>query len=119
MGLILAYWWLIPAYISFSAVLWSVTWVFYLARMCVDWASAQVYGTPAKLAKPVVKTAEFLSTALNWLVFTVVLLELPKERFLSTRLARHKRQGKGWRQRLANRLGMVWLDPFDPNGHHI
>lgn len=112
--------WIIPvAYIAYGAALWAVTWVFYLARMCTIWAAPMLYGTPAKLTRVIAATAEFLSTWLNWTVFTVLLLEWPKETFLSTRLARHKRQGHGWRQRFADVLGRTWLDPFDPTGHHI
>jgi hypothetical protein len=112
--------WLVPLYVLFGAALWGATWVVYLADCAARWAAPLIKGTPSeKLANVVHKLAAFMSTSLNWLVFTVILLELPKEQLLSTRLARHKRQGKGWRQRLAGRLGDVWLDPFDPNGYHI
>lgn len=112
--------WLVPLYVLFSAALWSATWVVYLADCATRWAAPLIKGTPSdKLANVVHNLAAFMSTSLNWLVFTVVLLELPKERFLSTRLARHKRQGRGWRQRLATKLGDTWLDPFDKTGHHI
>ena len=111
---------LIAGYVVFSVLLWAATWVAYLADCATRWAAPLIKGTSSeKLANVVHKLAAFMSTSLNWLVFTVILLELPKERMLSTRLARHKRQGKGWRQRLANRLGAVWLDLFDPNGYHI
>lgn len=112
--------WLVPSYILFGAALWGFTWVVYLADCATRWAAPLIKDTPSeKLANVIHKLAAFMSTSLNWLVFTVILLELPKEQMLSTRLARHKRQGKGWRQRLAGRLGDVWLDPFDPNGYHI
>ena len=111
---------LIAGYVVFSALLWAATWIVYLADCATHWAAKRTKGTPSdKLANVIHKLAAFMSTSLNWLVFTAILLELPKEKMLSTRLARHKRQGKGWRQRLANRLGAVWLDPFDPNGYHI
>lgn len=111
---------LIGGYVVFSALLWAATWVVYLADCATRWAAPLIKGTPSdRLANVIHKLAAFMSTSLNWLVFTVILLELPKEQMLSTRLARHKRQGKGWRQRLAGRLGDVWLDPFDPNGYHI
>ena len=106
-------------YVVFSAALWAITWVVYLAGMGIVRAEPVLYGLPAKLVKPVQWLAGFLSTALNWLVFTTVLLELPKERFLSTRLARHVRTGAGWRHQVAMWMGRNWLDPFDPNGTHI
>ena len=115
----LVWWWVIPAYVVFSALLWAATWVIYLATMGVIRSHPVLFGTPARLGGYIVKTGEFLSTALNWLVFTLLLLELPKERFLSARLARHFRSGKGWRQKFAGWMGRTWLDPFDPSGRHI
>lgn len=110
---------LLVGYVAFSALLWAATWVVFLADCATRWAAPVLYGTPAKLAKHVNALAVVMSTALNWLVFTAILLEFPREAALSTRLVRHKRQGRGWRQRLAARLGDTWLDPFDPTGHHI
>lgn len=112
-------WWVIPAYIVFSLLLWGVTWILYLAGMSIVRSQPVLYGTSAKLVVPVQYLCGWSSTALNWLVFTVLLLEIPKEQHLSTRLMRHKRYGQGWRQRLATWMGDVWLDPFDPSGHHI
>jgi len=98
-----------------AALLWGATWLVYLANMAVLHAGERATAP----ARAVVWLAPVMSTALNWLVFTVLLLEIPKEKFLSTRLARHKRTGHGWRQRFADWMGRVWLDPYDPAGHHI
>lgn len=100
-------------------LLWSATWIVYLANMAVLWSEDRLHGGAARLAAWVPRLAAVMSTSLNWLVFTVLLLELPRERYLSARLMRHKRQGRGWRQRFADWMGRVWLDPFDPAGHHI
>lgn len=110
---------MLVGYAAFSALLWAATWIVYLADCATRWAEPLLHGTPAKLVKPVHLLATFMSTTLNWLVFTVILLEFPRERLLSTRLSRHKRQGSGWRQRLAVRLEDTWLGPFDPRGFHI
>ena len=111
---------LIAGYVVFSVLLWAATWVVYLADCATHWADERTKGTTSeKLARYINKFAIVMSTLLNVLVFTVILLELPKESLLSTRLSRHKRQGKGWRQKLATYLGRIWLDPFDPSGEHI
>ena len=111
---------LIAGYVVFSVLLWAATWIVYLADCATQWAAKRTKGTTSeKLARYINKIAIVMSTLLNVLVFTVILLELPKEPLLSTRLSRHKRQGKGWRQKLATYLGRIWLDPFDPSGEHI
>ena len=115
--------WLIPAlpvfWVVTTALLWGFTWLVYLAGMAVTAADHKLTGTSRKLAGAVGHLAGWTSTALNWWSFTVILLELPSERFLSTRLARHVRAGAGWRYRIAYKLGKTWLDPFDPSGTHI
>ena len=111
---------LIGGYVVFSALLWAATWIVYLADCATRRAAGRTKGTKSeKLARYINKFAIVMSTLLNVLVFTVILLELPKESLLSTRLSRHKRQGKGWRQKQATYLGRIWLDPFDPSGEHI
>ena len=111
---------LIAGYVVFSVLLWAATWVVYLADCATHWVDERTKGTTSeKLARYINKMAIVMSTLLNVLVFTVILLELPKESLLSTRLSRHKRQGKGWRQKPATYLGRIWLDPFDPSGEHI
>ena len=108
-------WWVPLAYAAGAVLLWGATWLVYLANMAVLHAGAKATW-PTKM---VLWAAPVMSTLLNWLVFTLLLLEIPRECFLSARLARHFRRGKGWRQRLAGWMGRVWLDPFDPAGYHI
>lgn len=110
----------LAGFIIYAVTLWTITWLFYLAGMGLAWSAHQP--RDKAIEKPVFivqYTAGVLSTLLNWSVFTFVLLEIPKERFLSSRLLRHYRHGKGWRQKLAGWMGRVWLDPFDPTGKHI
>lgn len=119
MGQILNFWWIPLVWVIGAAVLWVATWIVYLANMAVLWAGARPVGTAARLAAWVPRLAAVMSTSMNWAVFTVILLEWPRERFLSTRLARHVRTGHGWRWRVACQVGRVWLDPFDPAGTHV
>lgn len=112
------YLWILPAYLAYAASLWCITWVLYLAGMGIMAAQPVLYGTPAKLVVPVQHLAGYSSTLLNWTVFTVVLAEVPQEKFLSARLMRHKRHGSGWRQTVATKLMDTWLSPFDLSGGH-
>lgn len=104
-------------YVAYAAALWCFTWLVYLSDCAVRHAGAKATW-PSRVISPL---AAACSTLLNVTVFTLVLLELPQpgEAFLSSRLSRHKRLGSGWRQRLADKLGRVWLDPYDPTGAHI
>jgi hypothetical protein len=52
---------------------------------------------------------------LNWMVFTVVLLELPQEVLTTARVRRHKFTGTGWRQSVCIWFCTNFLKPFDAN----
>ena len=113
--------WVVGGWLVFSVVLWGFTWLVYLAGMATVYSEARLVDNPGarKLANRLAVIGPITSTALNWFTFTFVLLEFPKEKFLSARLSRHFRHGKGWRQKLAAYMGRTWLDPFDPSGTHI
>ena len=95
-------------------------WILYLAVMALKRARNAGQLSPLAFAfgVPVLKVGLVLDVLVNVLVLTVVLLELPRELLVTTRLKRHNRTGGGWRQRFA-----AWceqfLDPFDPSGDHI
>jgi hypothetical protein len=95
-------------------------WIFYLAVMNLK--QAQDNGKLSILAYalgvPVLKVGLILDVIVNVLVMTVLLLELPKEWLVTTRLKRHNRAGKGWRYHFAQWCEQ-FLDPFDPSGDHI
>lgn len=114
-------WWVPLAWAAGAALLWGVTWIVYLAGMAVLWSAGRFPpdSLTARLVVPVQRAGGVFSTALNWMVFTIVLLEWPKERYLSARLVRHVRAGSGWRWRIAMWAGRHWLDPFDPAGTHV
>ena len=70
---------LIAGYVVFSVLLWAATWVVYLADCATHWVDERTKGTTSeKLARYINKMAIVMSTLLNVLVFTVILLELPK-----------------------------------------
>ncbi len=95
-------------------------WVFYIAVMNIKRVSDAGKLTPfAKaLALPVALVGITVDVATNWLVFTVVLLELPKETTVTARLKRHHRESGGWRLAVVLFLEPI-LDPFDPSGDHV
>lgn len=94
-------------------------WVLYLAVMSLKRVRDE--GKLSRLAYifgiPVLYIGLVFDVLINIFVMTVLLLELPKEWLVTTRLKRHNR-GTGWRQKFA-----AWceqfLDPFDPSGDHI
>lgn len=95
-------------------------WILYLAVMALKRARNENKLSRLAFAfgVPVLKVGLVLDVLVNVLVLTVVLLELPRELLVTSRLKRHNRAGRGWRQRFA-----AWceqfLDPFDPSGDHI
>lgn len=52
-------------------------------------------------------------TALNWIVLTVLFVELPQEFLSTSRVIRHKYNSTHWRQDLALWFCAQWLTPFD------
>ncbi len=94
-------------------------WVFYIAVMNVKRVQAAGKLTPfaRALALPVALVGIAIDITANWLVFTVVLLELPKETTVTARLKRHHRESQGWRLAVVLFIEPV-LDPFDPTGDH-
>jgi hypothetical protein len=71
------------------------------------------------LAVPVVLVAYTLDVVLNYVLLTVILFELPKEKTISQRLKRHN-QGRGskWGAMVARFVEPI-LDPYDYRGDHI
>lgn len=95
-------------------------WVFFIAVMNIKRVSDSGKLTPfAKcLAMPVAVLGIAIDVATNVLVFTFVLLELPKEMTVTARLKRHHRESTGWRLAVVLFLEPI-LDPFDPSGDHV
>jgi hypothetical protein len=97
-----------------------VLWVFYLAVMSLK--HAQDAGLLTRTAKvlgyPVLIVGYLLDCAVNALVLSVLLVELPRELTVTARLKRHNQYSTGWRKAVA-RWAEPLLDPFDPSGDHI
>jgi len=70
------------------------------------------------LGYPVLFIGLLLDLFVNVTVMTILLLEMPQEITVTSRLKRHNKESSGWRKAVA-----VWfepiLDPFDPEGDHI
>lgn len=95
-------------------------WLFYLAVMNLKRVRDLGLLSPLALAfgTPILIVGLVLDLIVNVAVMTVILLELPQETTVTSRLKRHNRASSGWRKAVA-----VWfeplLDPFDPSGDHI
>lgn len=100
-------------------LLWAL-WLFFLAVMSLKRAKdANLLTTTAKcFGYPVLFIGLALDFLANVLVLTVLLMEIPREGTVTSRLKRHNRISTGWRKAVA-----AWaeplLDPFDPSGDHI
>jgi hypothetical protein len=73
--------------------------------------------TAMALGYPVLIVGYLLDCFVNVFVMTLLLLELPRETTVTSRLKRHNK-GTGWRKAVS-----AWaeplLDPYDPSGDHI
>jgi len=95
-------------------------WIFYLAVMNLKRAknAGMLTRTAKALGYPVLFVGWILDAFVNVFVLTLVMLELPRELLVTTRLKRHNRYGRGWRKSFARWFEPL-LDPFDPSGDHI
>jgi hypothetical protein len=95
-------------------------WIFYLAVMNLK--RVRDLGLLSKTAKvlgyPVLVVGYLLDFILNVVVMTVILLELPQETTVSSRLKRHNNDQGGWRLAVVRWFEPL-LDPYDPSGDHI
>lgn len=54
----------------------------------------------------------------NVISCTILFMDIPREYTMTSRLIRYKRQGTGWRCKLANWFCSQLLDALDPSGCH-
>ena len=110
---------IVAYYIAASFVILYALWIFYIAVMNLKRVKdAGKLNTFAKiLGYPVLFVGIVLDIIANVFVMTVILLELPKEPLVTSRLKRHNRTG-GWRKKVVQFLEPI-LDPFDPSGDHV
>jgi len=110
---------LLGYYIASSALGFYILWVFYLAVMNLKRVkdAGLLSKTAMALGYPVLIVGYLLDCFVNVFVMTLLLLELPRETTVTSRLKRHNK-GTGWRKAIA-----AWaeplLDPYDPSGDHI
>jgi hypothetical protein len=110
------------AYAATAVVLTWLLWLFYLATMSL-WRvelSGKQTDVAQRFAAPLLAIGKVLGLSVNTLVMTVVLLELPREMAVSTRLARHlHKPDADYRTRVAEWFAWHLLDAYDPRGYHI
>jgi hypothetical protein len=70
------------------------------------------------LGYPTLVIGLLLDLFVNLTLMTIVLLELPRELTVTSRLKRHHKESKGWRLAVVKFFEPV-LDPLDPSGDHI
>lgn len=94
-------------------------WLFYLAVMNLKRAkdTGTIHKAALYLGYPILFIGLALDMFVNLTVATILLLEMPEELTVTSRLTRHKKAG-GWRGD-----GALWfcehlLDKFDPSGDH-
>jgi uncharacterized membrane protein YhaH (DUF805 family) len=111
---------LIATYVAISIALFLLTAVFYIAVMKLR--DVRDSGELAKLHWSVTVTAYtllwiglVLDMLLNWVVMTLVFVELPQEVLTTQRVRRHKFHSTGWRQKVALFFCRNYLTPFDAN----
>jgi hypothetical protein len=70
------------------------------------------------LGYPTLVIGLVLDLFVNLTLMTIVLLELPRELTVTSRLKRHHKESTGWRLAVVKFFEPV-LDPLDPSGDHI
>lgn len=106
-------------------ILWAVLacyglYVFYCAVMNIK--RVRDMGKLTKLGMafgyPTLVIGLVLDLLVNVFVMTLILLELPRELTVTSRLKRHHRESSGWRLSIVKFFEPV-LDPLDPTGDHV
>ena len=107
-------------YLLFALAATYALWVFYIAVMGLKRVRDTVGLSPwaLRFGYPVLIVGYVLDVLVNWFVFTVLILEIPKELTVSSRLKRHNQESTGWRLKIVKFFEPL-LDPFDPSGNHI
>ena len=71
------------------------------------------------LAAPTLIAMVLIDCFMNCTLFTVLMLDLPREIFVTTRMKRYRAEGtNSWRKTFATVLCTKVLNPFDPTKHH-
>lgn len=98
-------------------VLGLSTWLYYLAITNLIKHRKQLSGFAKFNGYILVLVGLILDVSVNWIIGTIVFVEIPREFLFTERLQRHKKRPvSSWRHKLANWLCNNLLNPFDP-GH--
>jgi hypothetical protein len=107
-------------YIGLSLAITYGLYVFYCAVMNIK--RVKDAGKLTKLGMafgyPTLVIGLVLDLLVNVFVMTIILLEVPQEWTVTSRLKRHNRESTGWRLAVVKFFEPV-LDPLDPSGDHI
>ena len=107
-------------YIATSLAITYGLYVFYCAVMNIK--RVRDMGKLTKLGMafgyPTLIIGLVLDLLVNVLVMTIILLEIPQELTVTSRLKRHNRESTGWRLAVVKFFEPV-LDPLDPSGDHV
>lgn len=107
-------------YVAFSLGITYLLYTFYAAVMNIkrvrDAGKLTTFGKV--LGYPTLVIGLVLDLLVNTFVMTIVLLELPQEFTVTSRLKRHNAESTDWRLAVVKFFEPV-LDPLDPSGDHI
>jgi hypothetical protein len=107
-------------YIGLSLATTYGLYVFYAAVMNIK--RVRDMGKLTTLGKvfgyPTLVIGLILDLLVNWFVMTIILLEVPRELTVTSRLKRHHKESTGYRLAVVKFFEPV-LDPLDPSGDHI
>lgn len=99
-------------YLAFAAM-----WLQYLAVMNLKENRTKLTVAAKLWAYPMLWVGLFSDMMFNFVIGTVVYIELPHEILFTTRCNRHLQEG-GWRRSVARWFCRNFMDPFDPAGRH-
>jgi hypothetical protein len=109
-------------FLLFLAAIGSIyaLWIFYLAVMSLKRArdAGEMSITAYRLGLPVLYLGLLIDFLVNVIILSIIMLELPKEWLVTSRLSRHLSAGTGWRAHVAAWFCTNLLDTFDPSGCH-
>jgi hypothetical protein len=107
-------------YIGVSLLITYALYVWYAAVMNIK--RVRDMGKLTTLGKvfgyPTLVIGLVLDLLVNVFVMTIILLEVPQEWTVTSRLKRHHKESTGWRLAVVKFFEPV-LDPLDPSGDHV
>jgi hypothetical protein len=107
-------------YIGLSLLITYALYVWYAAVMNIK--RVRDMGKLTTLGKvfgyPTLVIGLILDLLVNWFVMSIILLEVPRELTVTSRLKRHHKESTGYRLAVVKFFEPV-LDPLDPSGDHV